>query len=188
MVTSYIPPHGTYKGGPEGFVYYKEEDYYLCPQSKEVPFKKVFNDYRTGTKKKEYRISSKICKDCPIKRQCLGKTAQEKKFSVTYYREEYERNNKRVNSKRGRYMKAKRQSTVEPVFGTLTQFMGLRKINTIGIEQANKVMHLSAMAYNLKKYLKFITKTVKSDAKAVCHVVLNIKALMTLQIRLLTSS
>ena len=61
-------------------------------------------------------------------------------------------------------MKAKRQSTVEPVFGTLTQFMGLRKINTIGIQQANKVMHLSAIAYNLKKYLKFITKKVKSDA------------------------
>ena len=59
-------------------------------------------------------------------------------------------------------MKGKRQSTVEPVFGTLTQFMGLRKINTIGIVQANKVMHLSAMAYNLKKYLKFITKIVKS--------------------------
>ena len=55
-------------------------------------------------------------------------------------------------------------STVEPVFGTLTQFMGLRKINTIGIQQANKVMHLSAIAYNLKKYLKFITKKVKSDA------------------------
>ena len=59
-------------------------------------------------------------------------------------------------------MKAKRQSTVEPVFGTLTQFMGLRKINTIGIKQANKVMHLSAMAYNLKKYLKFTHKKVKS--------------------------
>ena len=61
-------------------------------------------------------------------------------------------------------MKAKRQSTVEPVFRTLTQFMGLRKINTIGIQQANKVMHLSAIAYNLKKYLKFMSKTVKSDA------------------------
>ncbi|MCF7567235.1 hypothetical protein L3X37_02495 [Sabulilitoribacter arenilitoris] len=47
---------------------------------------------------------------------------------MTYYREEYERNNSRVNSSRGRYMKAKRQSTVEPVFGTLTQFMGLRKL------------------------------------------------------------
>ncbi|MDD7888284.1 transposase [Flavivirga sp. 57AJ16] len=50
-------------------------------------------------------------------------------------------------------MKAKRQSTVEPVFGTPTQFMGLRKINTIGIKQANKRMQLSAIAYNLKKYL-----------------------------------
>lgn len=61
-------------------------------------------------------------------------------------------------------MKGKRQSTVEPVFGTLTQFMGLRKINTIGIEQANKVMHMSAIAYNLKKYLKFEEKRVKSGA------------------------
>ncbi len=61
-------------------------------------------------------------------------------------------------------MKARRQSTVEPVFGTLTQFMGLRKVNTLGIKQANKCMHLSAMAYNLKKYLKFILKRTKSGA------------------------
>ena len=171
-LTSYIPPHGTYKGGPENFIYSKDNDHYRCPQGNIVPFKKVFNDYRTGTKKKEYRISSKICKDCPIKRQCLGKTAQEKKFSVTYYREEYERNSKRVNSKQGQYMKTKRQSTVEPVFGTLTQFMGLRKINTIGVAQANKVMHLSAIAYNLKKYLKFTSKVVKSDAKSLVSILI----------------
>jgi len=187
-ITSYIPPHGTYKGGPTGFTYDKEQDCYLCPQGKIIPFTKVFYEKRNNTKKKEYRVRKRVCIDCPIRRQCLGNSSQEKKFTVTYYREEYERNNKRVNSKRGRYMKSKRQSTVEPVFGTLTQFMGLRKINTIGIEQANKVMHLSAIAYNLKKYLKFITKTVRSDAKAVCRVVLNIKALMRLQIRLLTIS
>ena len=63
-------------------------------------------------------------------------------------------------------MKRKRQNTVEPVFGTLAQFMGLRKINTIGIQQANKVIHLSAMAYNLKKYIKFIQKLAKSESKA----------------------
>jgi hypothetical protein len=59
-------------------------------------------------------------------------------------------------------MKSKRHSTVEPVFGTLTQFMGLRKLNTLGIQQANKVMQLSAAVYNLKKYLKFIENRVKS--------------------------
>ncbi|XLS30107.1 IS1182 family transposase [Flavobacteriaceae bacterium M23B6Z8] len=174
-INSYIPPHGTYKGGPDGFVYVKDRDYYICPNGKEVPFKKVFNDYRTGTKKKEYRISSKICSHCPLASSCLGKTAKEKKFSVTYYRDEYERNNERLQTKKGKRMKAKRQATVEPVFGTLTQFMGLRKINTIGIRQANKCMQLSAIAYNLKKYLKFTQNKVKSGARSL-HFVQIIKS------------
>lgn len=131
-----------------------------------IPFTKEFLDSRTKTRKKEYRARKHVCINCPLRQNCLGKSAQEKKFSVTYYREEYERNIVRVNSPQGRYMKGKRQSTVEPVFGTLTQFMGLRKINTLGIRQANKVMHLSAMAYNLKKYLKFTQKRSKSGAKA----------------------
>jgi hypothetical protein len=60
--------------------------------------------------------------------------------------------------------------------------MGLRKINTIGIKQANKVIQLSAIAYNLKKYLKFISKKVKSDAKSALYFVLNIKRLLQLHI------
>jgi len=182
---SFIPPHGTYKGGPDKFFYNKQQDHYVCPQGEIIPFKKVFLDYRTKTKKKEYRGSSKQCKGCPIKTQCLGKTSKEKKFSVTYYREQYERNNARVGSKRGKYMKSKRQSTVEPVFGTLTQFRGLRKINTIGIKQANKVMHMSAIAYNLKKYLKFIAKKVKSDAKAMHQLFSMIKRIFRPQISVL---
>ncbi|VAW14726.1 Transposase, partial [hydrothermal vent metagenome] len=157
-LVSYIPPHGTYKGGPEGFIYNKEQDHYVCSQGKVIPFKKVFYEKKNNTKKKEYRALKKVCIDCSLRSACLGKTAQEKKFTVTFYREQYERAIARIESKRGRYMKAKRQSTVEPVFGTLTQFRGLRKINTIGIKQANKVMHMSAIAYNLKKYLNFITK------------------------------
>ena len=165
-LVSFIPPHGTYKGGPDGFVHDLDQDHYVCPEGEIIPFKKVFNDYKTGSLKKEYRGSTYQCRDCPIKKSCLGKTAKEKKFSVTYFKAEYERNIARVESNRGRYMKGKRQSTVEPVFGTLTQFMGLRKINTIGIKQANKVMHMSAIAYNLKKYLKFVQKRTKSEGKA----------------------
>ena len=168
---SYIPPHGTYKGGPEGFSYEKEADCFTCPQGKTIPFKKVFYEKKNQTKKKEYRASKHVCKDCLVRRSCL-KSSQEKRITITYYREEYERNNVRVKSKQGRYMKGKRQSTVEPVFGTLTQFMGLRKINTIGINQANKVMHLAAIAYNLKKYLKFTQNKAKSVAKAVSKQVL----------------
>jgi hypothetical protein len=63
-------------------------------------------------------------------------------------------------------MKKKRQSTVEPVFGSLTSFYGLRKINTLGMAQANKVMLLAATAYNLKKMLKFSDKNFRKVAKS----------------------
>ena len=108
-----------------------------------------------------YLTTRSDCKNCPIRTQCLGKS-YEKRIRITIWVEQYERNNERVRSRFGRQMKSKRQSTVEPVWGTLTQFMGLRKINTIGIKQANKVMHLAASAYNLKKLLKFIKVKVET--------------------------
>ncbi len=51
-------------------------------------------------------------------------------------------------------MKKLRQSTVEPVFGSLTQFYGLRKIGVLGKVGAQKVMLMATIAFNLKKYLK----------------------------------
>ena len=163
-IKSYIPPHGTYKGGPEGFSYNKENDSWVCVQGKEIPFTKVYYEKKNNTKKKEYRARKHVCIDCPIRSKCL-KSAQEKRITITYYKEEYDRGIARVKSKRGRYMKSKRQSTVEPVFGTLTQFMGLRKVNTKGIKNANKIMMMSAMAYNLKKLLKFTKNRVETAVK-----------------------
>jgi transposase len=164
-IISYIPPHGTYKGGPEGFVYNEEEDNFVCSQGKVIPFVKYFLDSRTKTRKKEYRARKSVCIGCALRAKCLGKS-QEKRITITAYRAEYERNNERVNSPLGRQLKYKRQSTVEPVFGTLTQYMGMRKINTIGIKQANKVMHLAAIAYNIKKYLKFEQKFTNTNRDA----------------------
>jgi len=163
-LVSYIPPHGTYKGGPEGFSYIKEGNYWLCPENKKVTFRK--RKMVKNSLQDHYLTKRSDCKNCPIKKQCIGKS-YEKRIGITIWVEQYERNNKRVKSRIGRYMKGKRQSTVEPVWGTLTQFMGLRKINTIGIKQANKVMHMAATAYNLKKYLKFEQKRVKTMASAV---------------------
>ncbi len=154
-LVSYIPQHGTYKGGPDGFTFVKEGNYWLCPENKKVTFRK--RKLVKNTLQDHYLTKRSDCKDCPIKKQCIGKS-YEKRIGITIWVEQYERNNKRIKSRFGRMMKGKRQSTVEPVWGTLTQFMGLRKINTIGIEQANKIMQMAATAYNLKKLLKFIKK------------------------------
>jgi len=159
----FIPPHGTYKGCPDGFTYSQEGDYYLCQNNKKLLFKGTKPNVK-GIKVNHYATVRQDCRDCVYASDCKGKS-YEKRVTVTYYKPEYERAIERVESRQGQYMKKKRQSTVEPVFGTLTQFMGLRKVNTKGIRQANKVMLMAAVAYNIKKYLKFTQKTIETIAK-----------------------
>ena len=48
---------------------------------------------------------------------------------------------------------------------------------TKGIKQTDKVMLMVAIAYNLKKYLKFITKTAKSGANLLDATIFNMKSL-----------
>jgi transposase len=164
-ITAFIPPHGTYKGGPEGFTYNKQEDYWLCPQGKKATLRKIKTEPKNNIKKKLYFTTRKDCKACPMRETCIGKS-HEKKVEITYYREEYERVIARLKSRYGRQMKGLRQATVEPVLGTLINFLGLRKINTRGIKLALKVMLLAATAYNLKKLLHFKPKRRQTAAIA----------------------
>lgn len=150
---SFIPPHGTYKGGPEGFKYCEEENYWMCPKGKKVSYRKTFID--KGTLKHLYLTRRSDCIDCPIKSTCIKKS-NERRITITVYKKQYDRAIARVKSREGKYMKYKRQSTVEPVFGSLINFRGMRKVNTLGIKQANKCMLMAAVAYNLKKYMKYV--------------------------------
>jgi transposase len=151
-IEAYIPAHGTYKGGPEGFTYVKAGDYWECGQGKKVTFRKMKVEKRNGYKKRIYLTRPVDCKGCPVKVQCIGHSP-EKKITITAYKPEYDRAIARINSKQGRYMKGLRQSTVEPVFGTLIEFMGMRKVGVLGIRQAHKAMLMAATAYNLKKFM-----------------------------------
>lgn len=51
-----------------------------------------------------------------------------------------------------------RSKTVEPVLGTLINFTNMKRVNTRGIQQANKHVLMTALTYNLKNCLKFIVK------------------------------
>ena len=63
-------------------------------------------------------------------------------------------------------MKRLRQQTVEPVLGSLVDYCGLRKINVRGKVGAHKVMLMAAVAFNLKKFMKFTRKSDVSQAMA----------------------
>ncbi len=54
--------------------------------------------------------------------------------------------------------------TVEPVWGTLINFTGMKRLNARGIKAANKMLLLAATIYNLKKWLKFTAPKVIAKA------------------------
>lgn len=151
-ITGYIPNFGKYKPEREGFTYHKEEDYYSCPQGKQILFKKIKSN--NGHLAREYRSTRKDCGPCPLRATCIGKSP-EKKIVDTIDKPYYDKMHLRLQSRYARSMKKLRQSTVEPVLGTLVNFLGMRRVNTRGIKLANKCMMMAAIAYNLKKMLKF---------------------------------
>ena len=59
-----------------------------------------------------------------------------------------------------------RQGTIEPVFGNLINYYGLRKINTIGIHSAHKCMLMSAIAFNLKKLMRHLHRKGHAQVQA----------------------
>lgn len=148
---AYIPLHGTYKSKREGFEYDEINDQYICKNEKVLHFTSVTN--RNGYDTKNYYSSLKDCRVCPLRENCVS-TRGNKRIQHTIYREEYEEMKKKLKTKKGKIKYAKRMQSVEPVFGSLQQYYGLRWINVRGKLSANKVMLMSGAAFNLKKWLK----------------------------------
>ena len=152
-ITGYIPNTGKFKYEREGFIYHPEEDYYECRNGKALTFGGVSeND-------KRYTIAQKECLECPFRECCIGdkkhiaiKTTSDKPY--------YDQMHIRMETKKGKRLMKIRQSTVEPVIGTLVNYLGIKKVNSRGLDQANKCLTMAAIAYNLKKMLNYIPRPI----------------------------
>lgn len=170
QIAAYIPNFGQYKPMREGFTYDKENDCYICSQGALLPLKSIRTD-RKGNTQKQYRASSLQCKKCPLKQTCIGKSF-EKSIRDTIDKAYYGRMHERMQTKKARIMRKVRQSTVEPVLGTLVNFLNMKRINARGIAQANKHVLMAALAYNLKKYMKYAPR-IKNQAMIELNKVIN---------------
>ncbi len=163
-IQGFIPPQAGYKHEID-FIYDEQNDTYICKNNKVLTYLQTITNER-GQLRKEYKSTKENCHGCPFRSECLRKNHQTKKLTITAYRKEYGEAYERVRSKVGKRMKKLRSSTVEPVFGSLINYNGMKQVNAKGIEAANKAVLGAATAYNLKKLLKFTFKTAKSEAKA----------------------
>ncbi len=160
-IDGYIPNFGQYKSEREGFIYNKEKDQYECQRgNKAILIFKGINTDAKGNQQKIYRSSETICKNCPLREQCCGKKAKNKNLYDSTQKPYYDRMHAKLNKDKlyAKRMRNIRSKTVEPVLGTLINFMNMKRVNTRGIKQANKHVLMAALCYNLKKYMKFIQR------------------------------
>jgi hypothetical protein len=169
-INAFIPNFGQYKPQREGFVFNKEENRYECTKEGGnhafLPYKDTKTDSK-GYTKKIYRSSERDCKNCPLRAQCCGKMTKFKKLDDTIHKPLYDEMHDKLKRDPDytRFLTKRRSSRVEPVLGTLINFHNMKRVNTRGIKNANKHVLMAALTYNLKKYLKFITKKVHRNGQ-----------------------
>jgi len=169
QITGYIPNFGLYKPTRKGFTYYPKGDYYKCSQKAKLPFKKFITSHDGAYQLKEYRSSSKDCGTCPLRSKCIGKS-NFKKIVDTVDKPFYDEMHQRMQTRKARRMKKLRQSTAEPVIGTLVNFLGMRRVNTRGIQLAGKCLLMAAVCYNLKRLLKWMGEDLKKTLEQLLFV------------------
>ena len=155
-IDAFIPNFGQYIPHREGFIYNKEQDQYECQRGNRAIL--TFKGERTDSKgytKKTYRSSESVCKNCPLREQCCGKTTKFKKIDDGIHKPLYDKMHQKMQSPYAKRMSRIRSKTVEPVLGTLKNFLNMQRVNTRGIKQANKHVLMAALCYNLKKLMKF---------------------------------
>jgi transposase len=192
-ITAYIPLLGGALITSEGFVYDEKNDRYICPNNKILKGNGKIVDDGKGNPVKKYFSLRSDCKNCPLRKNCISDKAKQKKIQRSYYTPLYEAAKERTQSTKGRKMRRKRSSTVEPVWGTLMNFMAAKRINARGLSAANKVLIMAAACYNLKKWMRFITTKATSNAavmtkaagKAFAHFLKNFLSLILSQIQTL---
>ncbi|MDO1451994.1 transposase, partial [Rhodocytophaga aerolata] len=137
----------------EGFHYDVTQNAYICRNEKLLYHHGIKIEY--GFANHHYHARVKDCSICPFKKECYGnKRRQSLKFSV--YRHYHQGMQERVESKEGKRMKGRRMATVEPVFGSLLNYYGMKRSNAKGKQAAHKFMLMAACAYNLQKILTHI--------------------------------
>ncbi len=156
-IIGYIPNPSGYRAEREGFTYEKEHDRYRCAQGAYLTLRRIRTD--RGRPLKIYRSSVKDCKQCPLAKSCTDSNGI-RSIEDSISKALNDQMHQRMQSRRGRRMARLRSSTVEPVLGTLINFTGMKQVYTKGIQLANKAMIMAAIAYNLKKLMRTVTRKV----------------------------
>jgi len=156
---------GTKRFETDDFKYFKEGDYYKCPNGKKLLYKGISSP--EGHKGKSYRASVKDCRICPLNSKCLKSGKDLSKIDKGRSLLISESNSvgslsgilrKKLNSQEYQDQYAYRIQIIEPVFSNITYCKKLDRFTLRGKEKVNGQWQLYCIMHNLGKCLKEYNK------------------------------
>jgi hypothetical protein len=135
------------------FIYDAENDCYLCPQGERLARCGKLCE-QSHRKAWAYKSKRSVCKNCPLRNQCLSEKATTKKIDRWEHESVVDRH--REHMKGTSEMMKKRSGYVEHPFGTLKFRAGMHHFLMRGLEKCRGEFSLMAVSYNFTRVLNII--------------------------------
>lgn len=130
------------------FRYDEDTDRYICPEGRALIFKGI--KHLRDTEYRFYRAEHS-CRSCPRRDQCIPATERYRQLLIGPHDPLISAMRTKLATEAGAAALQKRKETVECVFGTIKQQLGLRQFLLVGLDKVRSEFCLAAIAFNLRK-------------------------------------
>ena len=132
------------------FRYDAENDCYICPEGKTLPFRKL-NKHKDDKESRRVYYDSKICGNCPNREKCTTNKRDGRAIYRNPHQDALDVVNARMKTNEGREIFCERQKIVEHPFGTTKAVWGFKQFLCRGQEKTTGEASLVFLAYNFRR-------------------------------------
>jgi transposase len=132
------------------FRYDSENDCYICPEGKILPFRQL-QKHKDDKYANRIYYDTKVCRCCPNCDKCTTNKRSGRHISRTHHQDALDRNNERMRENYEVF--AERKKIVEHPFGTTKAVWGYKQYLCRGQERTTAEQSLAFLAYNLRRVI-----------------------------------
>jgi hypothetical protein len=154
--TCYVPAIDTYAHAPDEkynkkhFRYDAGKDCYVCPEGKELPFRRLEN-HKGGRHHNRLYYDTRACKACPSRGKCTTNKNIGRTITRSPFEDALDANNARMRTDEARLVFRERKKIVEHPFGTTKKIWGYNQFLCRGRGRATAEQSLTFLAYNFRR-------------------------------------
>ena len=134
------------------FKYDKENDCYICPEGKALPYKRASFIAAGVTDGRLYQ-DTKACKTCAKRALCTQNKKQGRTLKRLLNQDALDTVDKRMRTRHGRLILKRRRELVEHPFGTVKKVWGYGQYLCRGLARVTAEQSMAFLAYNLRRVI-----------------------------------